>query len=194
MQRCGRAAATMLRAARGPRQRRRCTPHPIPDRKHPAGTTAIGGSTATAGTVPSPDPARNPSSSREDSPAWTRGAHRRRCDRPGATRDRVSTQNRVCVMDVGNRPIVRRRGRPGIAAPSEPAGAGETAHAPDGKDGGPCRARTYDQGIMRTTSAFAARFRFVVWTLSCLSAFPSSLYTFSLAGASLGVGVAALPR
>lgn len=32
---------------------------------------------------------------------------------------------------------------------------------------------------MRTTSAFAARFRFVVWTLSCLSAFPSSLYTFS---------------
>ncbi|ANB16577.1 Hypothetical protein I596_540 [Dokdonella koreensis DS-123] len=45
--------------------------------------------------------------------------------------------------------------------------------------GGPCRARTYDQGIMRTTSAFAARFRFVVWTLSCLSAFPSSLYTFS---------------
>lgn len=31
---------------------------------------------------------------------------------------------------------------------------------------------------MRTTSAFAARFRFVVWTLSCLSAFPSSLYTF----------------
>jgi len=33
---------------------------------------------------------------------------------------------------------------------------------------------------MRTTSAFAARFRFVVWTLSCLSAFPSSLYTFSL--------------
>ena len=43
---------------------------------------------------------------------------------------------------------------------------------------------------MRTTSAFAARFRFVVWTLSCLSAFPSSLYTFSLAGASLGVGKA----
>jgi len=33
---------------------------------------------------------------------------------------------------------------------------------------------------MRTTSAFAARFRFVVWTLSCLSAFPSSLYTFSI--------------
>jgi len=32
---------------------------------------------------------------------------------------------------------------------------------------------------MLTTSAFAARFRFVVWTLSCLSAFPSSLYTFS---------------
>ncbi len=32
---------------------------------------------------------------------------------------------------------------------------------------------------MRTTSTFAARFRFVVWTLSCLSAFPSSLYTFS---------------
>ena len=32
---------------------------------------------------------------------------------------------------------------------------------------------------MRTTSALAARFRFVVWTLSCLSAFPSSLYTFS---------------
>jgi hypothetical protein len=31
---------------------------------------------------------------------------------------------------------------------------------------------------MLTTSAFAARFRFVVWTLSCLSAFPSSLYTF----------------
>ena len=37
-----------------------------------------------------------------------------------------------------------------------------------------------DQRIMRTTSAFAARFRFVVWTLSCLSAFPSSLYTFSI--------------
>ena len=35
---------------------------------------------------------------------------------------------------------------------------------------------------MRTTSAFAARFRFVVWTLSCLSAFPSSLYTFPLWG------------
>jgi len=33
---------------------------------------------------------------------------------------------------------------------------------------------------MLTTSAFTARFRFVVWTLSCLSAFPSSLYTFSL--------------
>jgi hypothetical protein len=33
---------------------------------------------------------------------------------------------------------------------------------------------------MHTTSAFAARFRFVVWTLSCLSAFPSSLYTFCL--------------
>ena len=43
---------------------------------------------------------------------------------------------------------------------------------------------------MRATSAFAARFRFVAWTLSCLSAFPSSLYTFSLAGASLGVGIA----
>ncbi len=32
---------------------------------------------------------------------------------------------------------------------------------------------------MLTTSTFAARFRFVVWTLSYLSAFPSSLYTFS---------------
>lgn len=32
---------------------------------------------------------------------------------------------------------------------------------------------------MLTTSAFATRFRLVVWTLSCLSAFPSSLYTFS---------------
>lgn len=48
-----------------------------------------------------------------------------------------------------------------------------------GKCGRPCWARTNDQRIMRTTSAFAARFRFVVWTLSCLSAFPSSLYTFS---------------
>ena len=46
--------------------------------------------------------------------------------------------------------------------------------------GRPCWARTSDQRIMRTTSAFAARFRFVVWTLSCLSAFPSSLYTFSI--------------
>jgi len=46
--------------------------------------------------------------------------------------------------------------------------------------GGPCWARTNDQRIMPATSAFAARFRFVVWTLSCLSAFPSSLYTFSL--------------
>lgn len=46
--------------------------------------------------------------------------------------------------------------------------------------GRPCRARTCDQRIMRTTSAFAARFRFVVWTLPCLSAFPSSLYTFCL--------------
>jgi len=45
--------------------------------------------------------------------------------------------------------------------------------------GRPCWARTSDQRIMHTTSAFAARFRFVVWTLSCLSAFPSSLYTFS---------------
>ncbi len=35
---------------------------------------------------------------------------------------------------------------------------------------------------MRTTSAFAARFRFVVWTLPCLSAFPSSLYTFPARG------------
>ena len=44
---------------------------------------------------------------------------------------------------------------------------------------------------MLTTSAFAARFRFVVWTLSCLSAFPSSLYTFSPKGkASLGVSMA----
>lgn len=47
---------------------------------------------------------------------------------------------------------------------------------------------------MLTTSTFAARFRFVVWTLSCLSAFPSSLYTFSAdantGGASLGVGMA----
>jgi len=43
---------------------------------------------------------------------------------------------------------------------------------------------------MLTTSAFAARFRFVVWTLSCLSAFPSSLYTFLLMKASLGVGIA----
>lgn len=43
---------------------------------------------------------------------------------------------------------------------------------------------------MLTTSAFAARFRFVVWTLSCLSAFPSSLYTFSQGGASLGVDIA----
>jgi len=49
--------------------------------------------------------------------------------------------------------------------------------------GRPCRARTCDQRIMHTTSAFAARFRFVVWTLSCLSAFPSSLYTFSALGA-----------
>ena len=56
--------------------------------------------------------------------------------------------------------------------------------------GGPCWIRTNDQRIMRATSAFAARFRFVVWTLSCLSAFPSSLYTFSLEGASLGVGIA----
>ena len=47
------------------------------------------------------------------------------------------------------------------------------------KCGRPCWARTNDQRIMRTTSAFAARFRFVVWTLPCLSAFPSSLYTFS---------------
>ncbi len=31
---------------------------------------------------------------------------------------------------------------------------------------------------MLTASAFAARFRFVVWTLSYLSVFPSSLYTF----------------
>ena len=45
--------------------------------------------------------------------------------------------------------------------------------------GRPCWTRTSDQRIMRATSAFAARFRFVVWTLSCLSAFPSSLYTFS---------------
>lgn len=49
----------------------------------------------------------------------------------------------------------------------------------ENKGGRPCWARTNDQRIMRTTSAFAARFRFVVWTLSCLSAFPSSLYTFS---------------
>ena len=48
--------------------------------------------------------------------------------------------------------------------------------------GRPCWDRTNDQRIMRTTSAFAARFRFVVWTLSCLSAFPSSLYTFSRRG------------
>ena len=46
-------------------------------------------------------------------------------------------------------------------------------------DGRPCWTRTNDQRIMPATSAFAARFRFVVWTLSCLSAFPSSLYTFS---------------
>ena len=38
------------------------------------------------------------------------------------------------------------------------------------------------KGLCFTTSAFAARFRFVVWTLSCLSAFPSSLYTFPVRG------------
>ena len=33
--------------------------------------------------------------------------------------------------------------------------------------GGPPGSRTQHQRIMRTTTAFAARFQFVVWTVSC---------------------------
>lgn len=38
--------------------------------------------------------------------------------------------------------------------------------------GGPPRSRTGHQRIMRTTSAFAAPFGFVVWTVSCLYGSP----------------------
>lgn len=39
-------------------------------------------------------------------------------------------------------------------------------------NGGPPRSRTGHQRIMRTTSAFAAPFGFVVWTVSCLYGSP----------------------
>lgn len=40
------------------------------------------------------------------------------------------------------------------------------------QDGGPPRSRTEHQRIMLTTSVFTARFRFVVWTVSCLYDLP----------------------
>lgn len=58
------------------------------------------------------------------------------------------------------------------------------------ENGGPPRSRTGHQRIMRTTSVFTAPFRFVVWTVSYLSARPYSLYTF-LDYSRLGSG---LPR
>jgi len=58
--------------------------------------------------------------------------------------------------------------------------------------GGPPVSRTRNQRIMLTTSAFAACFQFVVWTVSCLYDLPvQSLHFFRAQGAKLSSG---LPR
>ncbi len=55
---------------------------------------------------------------------------------------------------------------------------------------GPCRIRTYDQPVMHPTTAFTALFRFVGWTIPSppkLGGLPSSLYTFLIKEAWLGI-------
>jgi len=57
--------------------------------------------------------------------------------------------------------------------------------------GGPTWTRTRDQRIMLTTSAFAACFQFVVWTVSCLYDLP--VQSLHLPNMVIGLG-SGLPR
>ena len=57
--------------------------------------------------------------------------------------------------------------------------------------GGPTRTWTWDQRIMLTTTAFAACFQFVVWTVSCLYDLP--VQSLHLPNIAIGLG-SGLPR